>query len=1436
MRSKILIGECAILCAFFIFAASGFCQSDGRVGMDQWTRTVGVKNVQSPSPDSFVSAMNRGNELVKAGRYTEAVDAFSEAVRLNPQSSDAYVARGNARRAQKDFTAAMADYDAAVNLKPGDNDLLITLANVKTDMRRYDEAIADLGMILASDPNNLDAIVSRGYARKQLKDYPGAKADFEKALTLSPNHRFASRMLQSLGSSGQAPAPQQTQIKSLSAPKPTDATPPPAGPPPVTAALPSVAGGVPVPAVSGQDGKPVSPMTFTGAAPAIKPGGALQEFDPCKPDVNLSDLVWSSVEKPAQQAKSTPENNSRFNDLLAFSKTRHNHPVTTAKAQLAYLMGELSPADQKKFDEKWSYFFQYPSDEATAYFEKMIPLLADLIEKRNQATSAVLARDEAMKDAEEAQAFENSEELANARMMVDKQQEILSELESQLKTLAGQIEALGDPPDPLANACQSRKKHEEAKKVAKDALKASIVPKKLKGETGVSYTFKPEITGVEAGAKLHWDFGDGEVTEAAAGEVKHTFKNPGKFVISLSLIHAATKEKVPVAEARALITGSSPLAGGGSKKEEKVKFSFIEKDPFDISGLPDGCVVKLNKGEKEGPMHASESEKENTKFIFNASISCKEKIFEQGQTTVENLAKPVPFKIYATPATVHLRLDYYPPDNIYYKGSVESMSKLLANEKEMQWMKAEPYKFGGWGSYGRIVGYGSVKNPLSKSADRIWHEVHYDGIGQERTTIGFNIKTLVGYFEDSFHIECKKDGRHCQNYEKNQIVDKFRDELREKLSVARVSYYREMENLIAGMRLKSLPQEQAKTDDTSAISQADLAWLDIDETGLTPEEIAKRRQEALVEAEKFYRSNIEILQKNLSREQTDYAREQDPDRKAAFFFRMMGIQADIQAEQDKINTLHTGKIVHTRTQYDDYVQNKFIERIKDEQEKYVKLERAAAIIRKEAKKLPPGEREKAAEFVDKHITGKTLANLDEETVKKAGEAIFNKTQGYNEAEAAKYEEEAYMWDDYLTRAERVKMVADIGMVGCSFLGGPMALSSVYDISTGYFQGGIKEAATQLLLQTGAFALGKYVGAGSKAAAGADDAAAAAKAATRQSGKVSKGLSSAEELKIFQANRARGEKAVREFADLNQDLKKAYLNKASQNEIAAIKKQIREKTVEIQANPHAKNFLKYNGDKLTQTRFNRNIKRVHKDVEKKFYEKMRREPYKWSEFEIKEMRNASSAGSVGIDYDVGLIEKSNFIKLPDGTMKRQYWLTKDGKPATRSLWQKEAQKCWNEAYEEVTLKNAERSWENLTTRIHPESYQDLAVLDGNLNQVSKAWIQQTADVTRYKAMHMLKDGSMSKFEKLQEISRGTAKDLNTKLLPIFENMQKTKQVSAASEHWKKVSSVLDDFGKNKIDPITAERRIAELTGGKSIPEVVDDMSYMMESFVKLGKKP
>jgi CheY-like chemotaxis protein len=47
----------------------------------------------------------------------------------------------------------------------------------------------------------------------------------------------------------------------------------------------------------------------------------------------------------------------------------------------------------------------------------------------------------------------------------------------------------------------------------------------------------------------------------------------------------------------------------------------------------------------------------------------------------------------------------------------------------------------------------------------------------------------------------------------------------------------------------------------------------------------------------------------------------------------------------------------------------------------------------------------------------------------------------------------------------------------------------------------------------------------------------------------------------------------------------------------------------------------------------------------------------------------------------------------------------------------------------------------------------------------------------------------------------------------------------------MQTILQDFGRNDLDPLTATRRIRELTGGKSIPEVVDQMATLMESLAK-----
>jgi CheY-like chemotaxis protein len=138
-------------------------------------------------------------------------------------------------------------------------------------------------------------------------------------------------------------------------------------------------------------------------------------------------------------------------------------------------------------------------------------------------------------------------------------------------------------------------------------------------------------------------------------------------------------------------------------------------------------------------------------------------------------------------------------------------------------------------------------------------------------------------------------------------------------------------------------------------------------------------------------------------------------------------------------------------------------------------------------------------------------------------------------------------------------------------------------------------------------------------------------------------------------------------------------------------------------------------------------------------------------------------------------------------------------------------------------------------VHPEAYKDPTWLSGDISTVQRKWAPQAADVTRYKNWHTLNDPAVAPMLRLQEASRGTAKDMQTKLLPLLAKAaarpaspQAAQAIEKSKRHWTEVQSILAKFGRNEIDPIQASRRIREKTGGKDIPQVVDEAAQMIES--------
>ena len=75
-------------------------------------------------------------------------------------------------------------------------------------------------------------------------------------------------------------------------------------------------------------------------------------------------------------------------------------------------------------------------------------------------------------------------------------------------------------------------------------------------------------------------------------------------------------------------------------------------------------------------------------------------------------------------------------------------------------------------------------------------------------------------------------------------------------------------------------------------------------------------------------------------------------------------------------------------------------------------------------------------------------------------------------------------------------------------------------------------------------------------------------------------------------------------------------------------------------------------------------------------------------------------------------------------------------------------------------------------------------------------------------------------------RGLTKDFDTKIQPMLRLKMKTNP--AAAKHLVEIRNTMDDFAQNKIGPLEADRRIKELSGGKGIAEVAEQLGVAMRS--------
>ena len=135
-------------------------------------------------PNYVEAYYNRGTVRYILGDNKGAIADFNEVLRINPNLFQAYVNRGNARDDSGDSQGAIADYNEAVRINPSDSKAYYNRGVTRSRLGDNKGAIADYNEALRINPNYAKAYNVRGNARAELGDKQGAIQDFQKAADL----------------------------------------------------------------------------------------------------------------------------------------------------------------------------------------------------------------------------------------------------------------------------------------------------------------------------------------------------------------------------------------------------------------------------------------------------------------------------------------------------------------------------------------------------------------------------------------------------------------------------------------------------------------------------------------------------------------------------------------------------------------------------------------------------------------------------------------------------------------------------------------------------------------------------------------------------------------------------------------------------------------------------------------------------------------------------------------------------------------------------------------------------------------------------------------------------------------------------------------------------------------------------------------------------
>jgi tetratricopeptide (TPR) repeat protein len=132
-------------------------------------------------------AAHAGEDLLIAGRYDEAIERLTTAIKLGGDHWSFYQYRGEARAGLNQAPEAIADFTMTLRLRPGFPQAYQHRGGVRVQISEYQNALADLSKAVELGRDNVASIYrQRAQANGELGRFAEARADIDLAEKLQP--------------------------------------------------------------------------------------------------------------------------------------------------------------------------------------------------------------------------------------------------------------------------------------------------------------------------------------------------------------------------------------------------------------------------------------------------------------------------------------------------------------------------------------------------------------------------------------------------------------------------------------------------------------------------------------------------------------------------------------------------------------------------------------------------------------------------------------------------------------------------------------------------------------------------------------------------------------------------------------------------------------------------------------------------------------------------------------------------------------------------------------------------------------------------------------------------------------------------------------------------------------------------------------------------